>query len=35
MMPEGQVLALEPAQIRDLIAYLMHPVQVPLPAASK
>ncbi|MEQ1849975.1 MAG: PVC-type heme-binding CxxCH protein [Chthoniobacteraceae bacterium] len=35
MMPEGQLLALQPEQVRDLIAYLMHPVQVPLPAASK
>ena len=28
MMPEGLLLALQPEQIRDLIAYLMHPVQV-------
>jgi putative heme-binding domain-containing protein len=28
MMPEGLLLALQPDQIRDLIAYLMHPVQV-------
>lgn len=34
MMPEGLLLALQPAQVRDLIAYLMHPVQVPLPKAS-
>lgn len=31
MMPEGLVLALQPDQVRDLIAYLMHPSQVPLP----
>ena len=31
MMPEGLLLALQPDQVRDLIAYLMHPVQVPLP----
>jgi putative membrane-bound dehydrogenase-like protein len=28
MMPEGLLLAFQPEQIRDLIAYLMHPVQV-------
>lgn len=28
MMPEGLHLALQPEQMRDLIAYLMHPVQV-------
>lgn len=28
MMPEGLLLALQPEQVRDLIAYLMHPVQV-------
>ena len=33
MMPEGLLLALQPDQVRDLIAYLMHPSQVPLPAA--
>jgi len=33
MMPEGLLLAFPPEQVRDLIAYLMHPVQVPLPAA--
>jgi putative membrane-bound dehydrogenase-like protein len=32
MMPEGLLLALQPDQVRDLIAYLMHPSQVPLPA---
>ncbi|MBL9146861.1 MAG: c-type cytochrome [Verrucomicrobiaceae bacterium] len=31
MMPEGLFLALGPDQVRDLIAYLMHPVQVPMP----
>ena len=31
MMPEGLLLALPPEQVRDLIGYLMHPVQVPLP----
>lgn len=31
MMPEGLILALQPDQVRDLIAYLMHPSQVPLP----
>ena len=31
MMPEGLLLALGPDQVRDLIAYLMHPVQVPMP----
>ena len=31
MMPEGLLLALQPDQVRDLIAYLMHPSQVPLP----
>lgn len=31
MMPEGLLLALQPDQVRDLIAYLMHPVQVALP----
>jgi putative membrane-bound dehydrogenase-like protein len=30
MMPEGLLLAFPPDQVRDLIAYLMHPVQVPL-----
>ena len=31
MMPEGLLLALRPEQVRDLISYLMHPMQVPLP----
>ena len=34
MMPEGLLLAFQPEQVRDLIAYLMHPVQVPLPKAA-
>lgn len=32
LMPEGQLDKLSPEEVRDLIAYLMHPVQVPLPA---
>ncbi|MDQ3621801.1 MAG: c-type cytochrome [Verrucomicrobiota bacterium] len=32
IMPEGLLDALSEAQVRDLIAYLMHPKQVPLPA---
>ena len=31
MMPEGLLLAFGPEQVRDLIGYLMHPVQVPMP----
>lgn len=31
IMPEGLLESLAPAQRRDLIAYLMHPSQVPLP----
>ncbi|MBU6179033.1 MAG: c-type cytochrome [Verrucomicrobia bacterium] len=31
MMPEGLLLAFAPDQVRDLIAYLMHPSQVALP----
>ena len=34
MMPEGLLLALSPEQTCDLIAYLMHPVQVALPSAD-
>ncbi len=34
MMPEGLLAQLTPDQIRDLIAYLMHPSQVPLPGAD-
>ena len=32
MMPEGLLESLLPDQGRDLIAYLMHPTQAPLPA---
>jgi putative membrane-bound dehydrogenase-like protein len=35
LMPEGLLEALSPEQQRDLIAYLMHPSQVPLPAAAR
>lgn len=31
MMPEGLLTPLTPEQVRNLIAYLMHPSQVPLP----
>jgi putative heme-binding domain-containing protein len=31
MMPEGLLLAFASDQVRDLIAYLMHPSQVALP----
>jgi hypothetical protein len=34
MMTEGLLRAFLPDQARDLIAYLMHPVQVPLPGAK-
>jgi putative membrane-bound dehydrogenase-like protein len=34
MMPEGLLLAFQPDQVRDLIAYLMHPVQVAMPKAA-
>ena len=34
MMPEGLLLAFQPDQVRDLIAYLMHPVQVAMPKAG-
>ena len=34
LMPEGLLESLTDAQRRDLIAYLMHPVQVPLPAVG-
>lgn len=30
MMPEGLLVAFDEAQVRDLIGYLMHPVQIPL-----
>ncbi len=35
MMPEGLLQPLSPEQIRDLVAYLMHPVQVPLPGSDQ
>ena len=31
LMPEGQLQPLTDAEIRDLVGYLMHPTQVPLP----
>jgi len=31
LMPDGLLEALNPTQVRDLIAYMMHPTQVPLP----
>lgn len=31
LMPDGQLQTLTPEQVRDLVGYLMHPVQVPLP----
>jgi hypothetical protein len=31
MMPEGLLKPFTEEQVRDLIAYLKHPVQVPLP----
>lgn len=34
LMPEGLLSALTGDQVRDLFAYLMHPSQVPLPAAN-
>jgi putative heme-binding domain-containing protein len=34
LMPEGQLDALEPTEVRDLFAYLMGRVQVPLPAQA-
>jgi putative heme-binding domain-containing protein len=35
LMPEGLLEALTPEQARDLVAYLMHKSQVPMPAAGK
>jgi putative membrane-bound dehydrogenase-like protein len=32
LMPEGLLMALNPEQVRDLVGYLMHPVQVSLPS---
>ena len=34
LMPEGLLESLTEAQRRDLIAYLMHPAQVPVPAVG-
>lgn len=34
LMPEGLLSALSEVQVRDLLSYLMHPSQVPLPAAA-
>jgi hypothetical protein len=34
-MPEGLLQGIEETQVRDLIAYLMHPVQVPFPGEAK
>ena len=34
MMPEGLLDALNPTQVRDLIAYLTSPKQVPLPEVT-
>jgi putative heme-binding domain-containing protein len=33
LMPEGLLQALPPENVRNLIAYLMSPVQAPLPSA--
>jgi putative heme-binding domain-containing protein len=35
LMPEGLALAMQPDQFRDLVSYLMHPVQVPLLSEPK
>jgi putative heme-binding domain-containing protein len=35
LMPEGLLDSLNPAEVRDLIAYLMHPSQVPLAAKAR
>ena len=34
LMPDGLIDTLKPDEIRDLIGYLAHPAQVPLPAAG-
>jgi putative heme-binding domain-containing protein len=34
LMPDGLLEALTPSQARDLIAYLMHKSQAPLPASD-
>lgn len=35
LMPEGLLESLSPAEVRDLVAYLMHPQQVPLPETPR
>jgi putative heme-binding domain-containing protein len=35
LMPDGLLESLSFPEVRDLIAYLMHPTQVPLPASGK
>ncbi len=35
LMPDGLLDALRPDEVRDLIAYLAHPTQVPLPSAVR
>ena len=35
LMPEGQLDPLSSEEVRDLLAYLMHRTQVPLPEGSK
>jgi len=35
LMPEGLLDNLKPDEIRDLIAYLSHPAQVPLAGAKQ
>lgn len=34
LMPDGQLQTLSEEQVRDLVSYLSHPVQVPLPESS-
>ena len=35
MMPEGLLQAITPDEVRDLLAYLRSPTQVPLPVEQK
>jgi hypothetical protein len=35
MMPEGQLKELKPDEVRDLVAYLASPVQIPLPGEDR
>ena len=35
LMPDGLLDPLKPDEIRDLIAYLSHPTQVPLPSGTR